>query len=184
MSSGGSDEVRLKLACSATEASMRLEILVTETRDITLSRQRTTKVLIRLRGCAGWSAPLLFAYDIRHVFSWPGSTARLQRDGCVRRSKDLKTWFYCTKLTWCMLPKGKTIIWLMIYSSLTKSWTFWIFAGGFLVTIIFGTGLSLAQISQKWTMMVIWFSLQCDNRWSASQIWLIYMIVMVDHTAT
>ena len=29
----------LKLACSATEASMRFEILVTETRDITLSRQ-------------------------------------------------------------------------------------------------------------------------------------------------
>ena len=68
-----SDQVRLKLACSATEASMRLEILVTETWDITLSRQETTKALIRLRGCAGWSAPLLFAYDIRHVFSWPGS---------------------------------------------------------------------------------------------------------------
>ena len=61
VSSGVSDQVRLKLACSATEASMRLEILVTETRDITLSRQRTTKALIRLRGCAGWSAPLLFA---------------------------------------------------------------------------------------------------------------------------
>ena len=44
-----SDQVRLKPACSATEASMRLEILVTETRDITLSRQRTTKALIRLR---------------------------------------------------------------------------------------------------------------------------------------
>ena len=29
--------------------------------------------MIRLRGCAGWSAPLLFAYDIRHIFSWPGS---------------------------------------------------------------------------------------------------------------
>ena len=42
-----------KLACSAIEASMRLEILVTETRYITLSRQRTTKALIRLRGCAG-----------------------------------------------------------------------------------------------------------------------------------
>ena len=68
-----SDQVRLKPACSATEASMRFEILVTETRDITLSRQRTTKALIRLRGCAGWSAPLLFAYDIRHVFRWPGS---------------------------------------------------------------------------------------------------------------
>ena len=24
-------------------------------------------------GCAGWSAPLLFAYDIGHIFSWPGS---------------------------------------------------------------------------------------------------------------
>ena len=28
-----------------------------------LSRQRTTKALIRLRGCTGWSAPLLFTYD-------------------------------------------------------------------------------------------------------------------------
>ena len=26
-----------------------------------------------LRGCAGWSAPLLFAYGIRHIFVWPGS---------------------------------------------------------------------------------------------------------------
>ena len=75
MSSGVSDQVRLKLACSATEASNRLEIWVTETRDITLSRHRTTKVLIRPRGCTGWSAPLLFLYDIRHVFSWPGSIA-------------------------------------------------------------------------------------------------------------
>ena len=70
MFSGVSDQVRLKPACSA---SMKLEILVTETRDITLSRQRTTKALIRLRRCAGWSVPLLFAYDIRHVFSWPSS---------------------------------------------------------------------------------------------------------------
>ena len=38
-----------------------------------LCKQRTTKALIRLRGCAGWSAPLLFAYDIRLLFSWPGS---------------------------------------------------------------------------------------------------------------
>ena len=73
MSSEISDQVRLKPACAATEASMRLEILVTETRDITLSRQRTMKALIRLRRCSGWSAPLLFAYDKRHDFSWPGS---------------------------------------------------------------------------------------------------------------
>ena len=31
---------------------------------IILSRQRTTKALIRLRGCAGCSVPLLFAYEI------------------------------------------------------------------------------------------------------------------------
>ena len=31
------------------------------------SRQRTTKVLIRLHGCAGWSAPLLFAYVINRL---------------------------------------------------------------------------------------------------------------------
>ena len=36
-------------------------------------RQRTTKALIRLRRCAGWSVPLLFAYGIKHIFSWPGS---------------------------------------------------------------------------------------------------------------
>ena len=70
---GSFRQVRLKLACSATEARLRLEILVTHTRDNTLSRQRTTKALIRLRGCAGLSAPLMFAYDIRHVFSWPSS---------------------------------------------------------------------------------------------------------------
>ena len=29
-------------------------------------------MLIRLRGCAGGSAPLLFTYGIRHIFAWPG----------------------------------------------------------------------------------------------------------------
>ena len=50
-----------------------LEILAKESRDIILSKQRTTKALIRLRGCAGWSAPLLFAYNIRHILSCRGS---------------------------------------------------------------------------------------------------------------
>ena len=55
------------------EARSSLEILAIESRDIILSKQRTTKALIGLRECAGWSAPLSFAYDIRHIFSWPGS---------------------------------------------------------------------------------------------------------------
>ena len=53
------DQVRLKLACSATETSTSLEILDLESLGIILSRQWTTKMLIRLRGCAGWSAPVL-----------------------------------------------------------------------------------------------------------------------------
>ena len=53
------NQVRLKPACSATEASMCHEIANIETREILLSRQQTTKMLFRLCGCAGWSAPLL-----------------------------------------------------------------------------------------------------------------------------
>ena len=71
---GVSDQIRLKPAYSASETSQRLEILDIETRGILPSRQRTTKRLIRLPGCAGWSAPLLFAYgksrfshDVAHL---------------------------------------------------------------------------------------------------------------------
>ena len=34
-------------------------------------------MLIRLRRCTGWSAPLLFAYGIRHIFAWPGPFIRV-----------------------------------------------------------------------------------------------------------
>ena len=78
LSSGASDQARHKPACAATEASYNLEISAIEYRDIILTKQRTTKVLIRLCGCAGWSASLLFAYDIRHIFSWPGSFNNLK----------------------------------------------------------------------------------------------------------
>ena len=61
---GVSEQMRLKLTCSATETSYRLVILDTETRGIILSRKRTTKALIRLHGCAGRSALLLFTYGI------------------------------------------------------------------------------------------------------------------------
>ena len=37
--------------------------------EMILSNKRITKALIRLRGCAGWSAPLLFANPRRQVFS-------------------------------------------------------------------------------------------------------------------
>ena len=50
-----------------------LEILDLASVGYILSSQRTTKTLIRLRGCTVWSVPLLFAYGIRQVFSWWGS---------------------------------------------------------------------------------------------------------------
>ena len=37
-----------------------------------LSKKPITKALIRLRGCAGWSAPVLFANPRRQVFSRRG----------------------------------------------------------------------------------------------------------------
>ena len=37
-----------------------------------LSKKRITKALIRLRGCAGWSAPVLFAKPLKTGFSRRG----------------------------------------------------------------------------------------------------------------
>ena len=54
------DQLKLKPACSATEANYNVEILyeaLLASLDDMLCRERITKV----RGCAGWSAPLLFA---------------------------------------------------------------------------------------------------------------------------
>ena len=50
---GISNHVLLKPACAATEANKRLEISDLETRGVIISRQCTTKMLIRLRGCTG-----------------------------------------------------------------------------------------------------------------------------------
>ena len=54
------DKERLKLVSSATETSWKTENLLVSSLDIILSNKRITKALIRLPGCAGWSAPLLF----------------------------------------------------------------------------------------------------------------------------
>ena len=64
---GASDRVTRK------PARLSLEISDLDSIAIILSRQRTRKALIRLCGCAGWSASLLFAYGIKQVFSWRGS---------------------------------------------------------------------------------------------------------------
>ena len=56
-----SDKVIFKPACSANETSQKIEISLVACIDRILSIKRTSKVLIRLPLCAGWSAPLLLA---------------------------------------------------------------------------------------------------------------------------
>ena len=67
-----SDKVRFKPACSATETSWKIEISLVASLNMILSNKQITKALIRLRQCAGWSAPLLFANTRRQVFSHRG----------------------------------------------------------------------------------------------------------------
>ena len=82
LSSGVPDQVRLKLAYSATEASTRLEILVTKTRDITLSSQQKQK---RWSDCAD--------AQIQSALWW--STVRLLGDATTlvfNYSEDIQAW--------------------------------------------------------------------------------------------
>ena len=70
--SGVSDKARLKPVSSATETSYKTEISLVTSLNMVLSKTRITKALIRLRGCAGWSAPVLFANSRKQVFSHRG----------------------------------------------------------------------------------------------------------------
>ena len=55
-----SDRVRFKPVLSAEETSWEIEKWLVASLDMILSNKRITKMLIRLRKCAGWSATLLF----------------------------------------------------------------------------------------------------------------------------
>ena len=59
-----------------------------------LSKMRLTKGLIKLRRCAGWSAPVLFANLRRQVFSRQGPYYRMisefnssELEGCTSKHK-------------------------------------------------------------------------------------------------
>ena len=65
---GISDKVRFKPACLATKTSKTTENELVASLAMILSDKQITKALIRLRGCAGFSAPLLFA-NPRRQFS-------------------------------------------------------------------------------------------------------------------
>ena len=71
-----SRDFRNSTLLSVTDHNISLRVLYIV---IILSRQWTTKTLIRLHECAGWSASLLFAYSIRQVFTWCGSYVNMLR---------------------------------------------------------------------------------------------------------
>ena len=56
------DKVRFKPVSVATKTSEKIEILLEASLDMILSNKLITKALISLRGCVGWSEPLLFFF--------------------------------------------------------------------------------------------------------------------------
>ena len=63
-----SGKAEFKPVSSATETSKTTEILLVASLNMILSKTRITRVLIRLRGCKGWSAPVFCANPRRQVF--------------------------------------------------------------------------------------------------------------------
>ena len=57
---GGFDKECFKPVSSAKETSLKIEISPAASLYMILSKKQNKKALIRLRGCAGWSAPVLF----------------------------------------------------------------------------------------------------------------------------
>ena len=55
-----SDKARLKPVSSVTGTGWKVELLLVACLDMILSKTRKSKALLRLSGCEGWYAPLLF----------------------------------------------------------------------------------------------------------------------------
>ena len=69
---GVSDKASFKLVSTAIETSLKIEISLAASLDKIILDKRPTKALISLRGCAGWSAPVVFVNPRRQVFSHRG----------------------------------------------------------------------------------------------------------------
>ena len=80
---GVSDKVRFKPACSAVETRKKIEISLIASLDMKLSNKRIAKVLIRLHGCAGWSATLLFANPLKTGFLVSQPISSLENTVCL-----------------------------------------------------------------------------------------------------
>ena len=97
------DQIRLKPACSASETSYSLEILDSASIDIILSRQCTTKTLIILHRCAGWSVSLLVGYGINRFCH---DMAQM----CMHDHSIPEIWFCCS-VSKASLKFDKSYVW-------------------------------------------------------------------------
>ena len=110
------DKTKLKPVTSAIGTSKKIENSLVACLDMIISNKQITKALIRLRGCAGWSAPLLFKKPTKTgflarrpiMFGGIESSYELRRlvsvfAGRLRdKSQNLKRWskFYHFKKKW------------------------------------------------------------------------------------
>ena len=79
---GGFDKECFKPVSSAKETSLKIEISPAASLHMILSKKQNKKALIRLRGCAGWSAPVLFTNPRRQDFSRRGPYYSCIYDPC------------------------------------------------------------------------------------------------------
>ena len=76
---GFPDKARLKTIPQLQRLAKKIENSLVAGLDMLLSNTRMTKALIRLRGCAGWSVPLLFTISTADRFS------RVEASTCNKR---------------------------------------------------------------------------------------------------
>ena len=69
---GVPDKVRFKLPAQLQRLARKMIFFSVASLAMVLSKTQIAKALIRLRGCAGWSAPVLLANPRRQVFSGRG----------------------------------------------------------------------------------------------------------------
>ena len=116
-----------------------------------ISKKLITKALIRLRGCAGWSAPVLLANPRRQVFS---------RCGPYKWLNSTKFWLSKTKVKSCLIILLRQMEFPIKFDTVKPGWF-----------IILNWGITsynftnkLCSFSEDW----LYLSKQCWPWWNAT----------------
>ena len=110
------DKECFKPVSSAKETSLKIEISPAASLHMILSKKQK-KALIRLRGCAGWSAPVLFTNPRRQGFSRRGPYYSCIYDPCNSEWTASHVFFCC-----CFFKFSSKV-----HSLLLNSFTFHLF---------------------------------------------------------